>query len=176
MTEYLTNTPVGVTHIWPYSKLVNPEAQPFSNEREADVWDELREMTFDEDMQGKICVALHSTLNHNAHANDFKKLLEKDDIASNRVSFFRPRVMELNIHRAATPEFSYQRVVEAVGSDGEATSKTSTIVIPAEQARDEKEARTIPFHLGSKPDAEFLINQHRNHEICALVLWHPDEP
>ena len=54
-----------VTHVWPYSKIINPEAQPFSNEREADVWDELRDLTLDEDVWGKyVWHSMH--LNHDA--------------------------------------------------------------------------------------------------------------
>src|SRR2546427_2090444 len=100
--EHTTNRPVGITHIWPHSKLVNPEAQPFSDEREADVWDELRDLTFDEDVRGQICVALHATINHDAFANDFKEDLEKDDVVNNRVAFYVPREVEFHIHRPAT--------------------------------------------------------------------------
>ena len=48
-------------------------------------------------------------------------------------------------------------------------------MIPAERAHDEKETRTTPFHLGSRVDAQFVVKQFSNHEICALVLWYPDE-
>src|SRR5690349_19918487 len=106
MEEYKTN--VGVTHIWPYSKLVNPEAQPFSSEREADVWDELRDLTFDEDVQGKICVALHASFNHDTYANDFTKTLQQNDVVNNRVAFYRPREVEFNVHRPGTPEHTFQ--------------------------------------------------------------------
>jgi hypothetical protein len=182
MTEHITNTLVGVTHVWPYSKLVNPEAQPFSSEREADVWDELRDLTFDEDMRGEICVALHATVNHDAFASDFAEELQQDDVVNNRVSFYVPREVEFNIHRPATEAWSYQRlrsVAEAYkqGPNGleEVPDTSDPIMVPAEPAHDEVEKRTIPFHLGSKLDAEEAIRQHRNHEICALVLWHPDE-
>jgi hypothetical protein len=46
----------------------------------------------------------------------------------------------------------------------------------AKSPRDEKETRTIPFHLGSRVDAQFVVKQFNDLEICALVLWHPDEP
>ena len=108
MTEHTTN--VGVTHIWPYSKLVNPEAQPFSDERGADVWDELRDLTFDEDLRGNICVALHASLNHDAYAGDFKREIEKDHVVNNRVTFYRPREVEFNVHHPATPEHTFQRL------------------------------------------------------------------
>ena len=180
--QQTTNTLVGVTHIWPYSKLVNPEAQPFSREREAHVWDELRSLTFDEDARGQICVALHATINHNGFADDFTEDLEKDDVVNNRVSFYRPREVEFHIHSPAQPEWTYQpprSVAEAYkyGPNGweEVPDTSAPIVVPAEPACDEIETRTIPFHLGSKLDAESVINQHRNHEICALVLWHPTE-
>lgn len=182
MHEEQNNMSVGVTHIWPYSKLVNPEAQPFSNEREEDVWDELRSLTFDDDVRGDIGVAVHSTFHHNADANDFKKRLEEDDVVNSRVKFYHPREVKLNIHRPATPEHTFQplRSVDEefkLGPDGweEVPDASALIVITAEPARDEKETRAIPFHLGSKADAENVIKQHRNHEICALVLWYPDD-
>ncbi len=97
-----------ITHIWPYSKIVNPEAQPFSDERESDVWDELRELTLDDEVRGKICVALHDTLNHTASANAFNHELLRETVANNRVSFYRPREVELNIHRPAIAARSVQ--------------------------------------------------------------------
>ncbi len=182
MQEETNNTLVDVTHIWPYSKHVNPEAQPFSDEREADVWDELRNLTFDEDVRGKICVALHAAFNHEAYAGDFKSEIEKDDVVNNRVTFYRPRKVEFNVHRPATPSYVFQplRSVDEefkLGPDGwEEVPDTSTpIAVSAVAARDERETRTIPFHLGSKLDGEFVIKQHRNREISALVLWYPDD-
>ncbi len=170
-----------VTHIWPHSKIVNPEAQPFSSEREADVWAELRDMTFD-DERGKIFVALHASLHHTAYAGDFKKEIEKDGVVNNRVTFYRPREVELSVHRPATPAQTLQplRSVDEefkLGPDGwEEVPDTSTpIVIPAEPARDEKETRVIPFNLGSKADAQFVVKQFNEHEMCALVLWYPDD-
>src|SRR5713226_7689118 len=106
MQEHTNN--VGVTHVWPCSKLVNPEAQSFSNEREADVWDELRDLTFDEDVTGKVFVALHTSLNHDAYAGDFKREIEQDDVVNNRVTFYRPREVEFNVHRPATREHAFQ--------------------------------------------------------------------
>src|SRR6266567_9379418 len=160
MAEYANNTLVGVTHIWPYSTLVNQEAQPFSDERAADVWDELRDLTFDDDVRGKICVALHASHLHNDYATDFKEELEKDDVVNNRVAFYRPRNVEFHIHRPATRELKFQplrSVAEAYkhGLNGweEEPDTSAPIVIPAEPAHDEKETHTIPFHLGSKLDA-----------------------
>jgi len=180
MQEHTNN--VGVTHVWPCSKLVNPEAQPFSNEREADVWDELRDLTFDEDVRGKVFVALHASLNHDAYAGDFKREIEKDDVVNNRVTFYRPREVEFNVHRPATPEHTFQplRSVDEefrLGADGweEVPDTSAPIVILAKSARDEKETRRIPFNLGSRVDAQFVVRQFNNHEIVALVLWHPDE-
>jgi hypothetical protein len=118
-------------------------------------------------VQGKICVALHESLNHNGAENDFKHELEKDVVANNRVAFYRPREVEFNIHRPATLERTYEW--------GDASGASETHVVPAKLARDDKEKKTIPFHLGSKPDAEFVIKQHRNHEISAMVLWYPNE-
>lgn len=182
MTE-TQSTPVGVTHVWPYGREVNPEAQAFSDEREADVWDELRSLTLDDEVRGKIAVALHETVNHNNAANTFNHELQKDDVGTNRVSFYRPREVELHIQRAAIPAHSFQRLrsvdeefkLNANGEFEEVPDTSAPIEIPAKKARDEKEKRTIAFHLGSKLDAEFVIKQHRNHEICALVLWYPDE-
>jgi hypothetical protein len=177
MTETSINTPVGVTHIWPYSREINPDAQPFSSEREADVWEELRDFTLDDEVRGDICVALHSTF-HDTDANAFLKLLQKDDVADNRVHFYKPREQKLNIRKAATEAWTYQPPIfeDFVDDLNGWKGDTSTpIVIPAEPGRVEVQKRLIPFHLGSKPDAEFVIKQHRNHEICALVLWGPDD-
>src|SRR6266852_3729680 len=181
MLEHTTN--VGVTHVWPYNKLVNPEAQPFSNERDAEVWDELRDLTFDEDVRGNVFVALHTSLNHDAYAGDFKREIEKDDVVNNRVMFYRPREGEFNVHRPATPEHTFQplRSVDeefTLGPDGweEVPDTSAPIVILAKSACDEKETRRIPFNLGSRVDAQFVVKQFNNHEICGLVLWHPDEP
>ncbi len=177
MKETLTNT-VGVTHIWPYSREINPAAHPFSSEREADVWNELRDLTLDEEVRGDICIALHSTFQHNADANAFLKSLEKDDVADNRVHFYKPREQKLNIRKAATVAWTYHPPIFEDFVDDLSGWKGVTpapIVVPAKSACVEVEKRLIPFHLGSKPDAEFVIKQHRNHEICALVLWFPDE-
>jgi AAA domain len=181
MAEYTTN--VGVTHIWPYSREINSDAQPFSEERESDIWDELRDLTLDDEVRGKIAVALHETLNHNATANTFNHELQRDDVGANRVTFYRPREVEFHIQRAATPARSYRPLrsvdeefkLNESGEFEEVPDTSDPIVIPAKPARDEKDKHTIAFHLGSKPDAEFVIKQHRNHEICALVLWYPDE-
>jgi hypothetical protein len=180
MTEHTTN--VGVTHIWPYSKIVNPEAQPFSNEREADVWDELRHLTFDDDVRGKIYVALHASFNHDAYAGDFKREIEKDHVVNNRVTFYRPREVEFNVHHPATREHSFQlpRSVDEefkFGENGweEVPDTSDPIVIAAVPAHDGKETRKIAFHLGSSVDAQLVVKQFANHEVCALVLWYPDE-
>lgn len=87
MTEYANNTPVGVTHIWPYNRLINPDAQPFSSEREADVWDELRDLTFDKDAHGDIWVTTHVAVHHEQVKKEFANALLKDDVVYNRVSF-----------------------------------------------------------------------------------------
>lgn len=105
------------------------------------------------------------------------------DVVNNRVTFYRPREVEFNVHRPATPEHTFQplRSVDEEfrhGPDGweEVPDTSAPIVIPAKSARDEKETRGIPFNLGSKGDAQFVVKQSNNYEICALVLWHPDEP
>lgn len=182
--QHTANTSVGVTHVWPYNKFVNEDAQPISDEREADIWDELRDLTFDDDVQGNIFVALHETLNHNAAASDFKDKLEEDDVVTSRVSFYVPREVELTIHRPATAEWTFHKVRSVAeefkrngsGKWEEVPDTSDPIVVPAKPARDEVEKRKIEFHLGSKLDAEAVIKQHRSHEICALVLWRPEEP
>jgi hypothetical protein len=164
-----TDTKTRVTHIWPNSKQFIPEAQPFSDEREADVWDELRNLTFDEDVRGNIGVVTH----YPDEQDDFLSILKKEDVVLSRVCFFKSREVEWSVHRPAT-EAHYSQLQSV--ADIEAGLETTTpIVVPAKQARIEKKKRIIPFHLGSKFDADFLIKQHRDGEISALVLWYPDE-
>jgi hypothetical protein len=179
MTEYSTNTLVGVTHIWPYSKLVNPEAQPFSSEREADVWDELRDLTFDDDVRGKIAVITHTI--HQNDRDSFLNQLRKDDVDIDPVKFFPSRELERKIYHPASKAYSFQplRSVDeefVLGPDGfkEVPDTSAPIVIPAEDAWIETRKERIAFHLGLKQDAEEVIKQHLKHEISALVLWQPE--
>lgn len=181
MTEHQT-TPVGIAHVWPYNRITNPDAKPISSERASDVWDELRDFTFDEDVRGDIAVITHEGAYFNQIANQFKNELQSDEVVSSRVKFYAPRQVELTIHRPATAGFTFKRprsVAEAFtkGPDGwkEVPDASAPIVIPAEPARDEVETRTIASHLGSKAVAEEVIKDYRNHEICALVLWHPED-
>lgn len=178
-------TTVGITHVWPHSKLFNPDAQPFSDERESDVWDELRDVTLNDDEWGELRVATHTCfnyefkketdvrVNYEAEKETVTEQLTNDDVAISRVKFYSPRDVELNIHRAATPAYSFHRLRSIAEEDLPDTS--APIEVPAEPARKILEKRSIPFHLGSKQDAEAVIKQHRNQELCALVLWHPDE-
>lgn len=175
--EHATNSPVGVAHVWPYSKLVNPEAQPFSSEREADVWDELRNLTFDDDLRGNIAVATHSD-----NGDAFLTQLKKDDVVISRVKFFSSREVEREIHHPATEAYTFQRLRSvneafektASGRWEEVPDYSSPIEVPAEAAHTETRKEEIPFHLGSKLDAETLIKHHRDHEISALILWYPE--
>src|SRR5437879_398502 len=106
--DQATTTPVGVTHLWPHSKLINPEAQPFSHEREADVWDELRDLTFNDDLPGNIAVATFTAIQDDRDA--FLNQLKKEDVVLNRVKFFPSREVELKIHHPATEAHSCQRL------------------------------------------------------------------
>ena len=169
-----------ITHIWPYSRLLNPDAQPFSWERESDVWEELRDLTFDDDLRGKIAVVTHTT--HQDDRDAFLNQLRKDDVDIDPVKFFPSREVQRKIYHPAKEAFSFQplRSVDeefVLGPDGfkEVPDTSSPIVRPAKDAWIETRKELIPFHLGSKPDAECVVKQHRNHEISALVLWYPDE-
>jgi hypothetical protein len=175
MMQDHTDNKAGVTHIWPYNKFLNPSAKPFSDEREADVWEELRDLTFDNDVRGNICVTIHSTFLYREEKSDFTKELMQDDVVFSRVKFIAPRDVELKVHRPATPAYSLPRLTSFT-SDGEEVPDTSALIeVAAEPAHEETQKRSIPFHLGSKPDADQVIKLYRNHELSALVLWHPVE-
>jgi hypothetical protein len=171
----------GVTHVWPHSRLINPEAQPFSDEREAHVWEELRGLTFNNiDLRGSLAVLTSTVLQDDR--DSFLNRLKKDDVAISRVKFFPTREVELKIHRPATQPRSLQslRCIEeefTYGLNGweELPETSPPIEAPAKLAREETCKERIPFHLGSKLDAETVIKQHRNHELSTLVLWYPDE-
>ncbi|MCU1301587.1 MAG: hypothetical protein JWQ87_1871 [Candidatus Sulfotelmatobacter sp.] len=176
MTE-LTINPRGITHIWPHSTPINPDAQPFSDEREADVWDDLRDMTFKKPCS--IAVVTHTTLQNDR--DSFLTQLKKDDFVFNRVKFLASREVELQIHRPCTEASSFQGLRSAEeefkeGPNGwEEVPDTSTpIVIPARPEWVETCKESVPFNLGEKLDADEVVKQYRNHNICALVLWHPD--
>lgn len=159
---------MSITHIWPYNEFVNAGAQPFSDEREVDVWDELRDFTFDDDTTGKIWIALHD--------HDYKDWdrgtcigeLAQDDFVVNRVQYIKPRDVEYKVHRPATEARTY--TFTNLGTEG-----TTTIEALAEPERDELIKKTTPWNLGSKIDAQNVIKGYRNHEIVALVLWYPND-
>ena len=138
-----------ITHVWPYSKFFNLEAQPVSDEREPDVWEELRGLTFNDDLPGNIAVATHTPEQDDRDA--FLNELKKEDVVLSRVKFFASREVELEIHHPATEAYSFKRlrsVAEVVkGPDGEATDNASPIEVPAEAAHTETRLESIPFHL-----------------------------
>jgi hypothetical protein len=177
--QNMINNKAPITHVYPKLPVALGERdevgnfipdhvqEPISDEREGDVWDELRELTFDEEVRGKVCVALHASFNHAAYEGDFTKQFEKEDVVINRLAFYPLREVEHRIRKRATPSRTYHWE--------DASGASETYVVPAQQARDDKETRTVPFHLGSRVDAQFVVKQFKDHEICALVLWHPDD-
>ncbi|MHB8218324.1 MAG: AAA family ATPase [Candidatus Sulfotelmatobacter sp.] len=158
----------GVTHIWPYNTFLNPSAEPFSDEREADVWEELRYLTFDDDVRGDIAVATHVSEMSVSKAIVTDEL-KKDDVVYSRVKFWTNRELECNVYRPATP----------AGSCAVTNALTSAVEyqrdFPAEPARNEVFKKSIAWNLGSKADADDLIAGYKDHDISALVLWEPDE-
>lgn len=112
----MTSTqPVGITHIWPGNKLINPNAQPFSDERETDVWDELRALSFDLEhdlKQGRITVVTH----YPDGGEDFLSVLKKGEVVLSRVFFFEPREIELKVHRLATSTIRKEKISFHLGS------------------------------------------------------------
>jgi hypothetical protein len=164
MTEEQTTK--GITHIWPHS-LLNPDAQPISDEREVDVWDELRDFTFDDD-PGTIWVALHDHTYKDWDRGTCIGELAQDDFVVNRVRYIQPREVEYKVHRPATEArtFTFTNL---------GTEESTTIEAPAESERDELIKKTIPWNLGSKINAQSVIKGYRNHEIVALVLWYPND-
>src|ERR1700730_2245662 len=177
MIDRNENTPVGITHVWPYNRITNSDAKPISDERESDVWDELRELTFDEDVRGKIAVLTHEKdivcangewgNNHNVTCTTLIETFQEDDVVNNRLGFFEPREVEWEVHHPATAEFTFK-------SRALSQKEHKSTTIPAKPAHVETKKERVPVHLGSKLDAEEIIKQHRAHEICALILWHPE--
>ena len=167
---------VGITHVWPY----NPDAEPISQEREEDVWSELRGLTFDDDLRGHLAFLVHAedTFNPKTGWSDFhadtcdvvlQKLYE-DDVVSNCCVFFKQREVNHNIQRPATKEWSYEQPRSAARLN----EPTPIVTVPAEPARVETAAKRVPVHLGSKLDAQDVVKKYLEREIRALVLWEPD--
>lgn len=102
MTELTTNR-AAVTRIWPYKQQFNPAAQPFSDEREADIWEELRDLTFDEDVRGNVIVATH-TPDLRVSKEIVTEQLLHDDVVINRVQFWEPREVACNVYRSGHNE------------------------------------------------------------------------
>ncbi len=167
--EQSTTNKAGITHIWPYSKLINPDAQPFSSEREDDVWEELRDLTFDDDVPGSIWVAPHDDPYTDRNKGTWLGNLAQDDFVTNRVKRIHHREVEYTVHRPATEARSYQIL------NGETDAIEDQIEVPAERERDEVIKKSIPWNLGSKIDAQNAIKGYRNHELSALVLWYPKD-
>jgi len=97
MAEYANNK-AQITHIYPKMPPIGerdeagtfiPEftQQPISDEREGDVWHELRELTF-EDVPGAICVALHETGNDKQRTRElFERTFEKQETEAGCLRF-----------------------------------------------------------------------------------------
>jgi hypothetical protein len=181
MGQQQTNAAVGITHIWPYSKAFNDGAKAISDQREADVWDELRDLTFDEEVRGSIAFLTHEedilcsngewTTNHAVTCTSLKDKLQEDSVVNNRVSFYEQREIEQTIHHPATEQFSFvSQTVAQLGTNEPGTR----ITVPAEPAGVETRKKRLPFHLGSKQAGEEVVKACKNHEICALVLWYPE--
>lgn len=100
---HTTNDRAGVTHIWPYKQQFNSAAQPFSDEREADIWEELRDLTFDEDVRGNVIVATH-TPDLRVSKEIVTEQLLHDDVVINRVQFWEPREVACNVYRSGHNE------------------------------------------------------------------------
>jgi hypothetical protein len=182
MPEANTNNgPVDITHIWPYSKQLNADAKPISDERESDVWDELRDLTFDEDVRGDIAFLTHEEdivcangewgSNHNVTCTTLIEKFQEDLVVNNRFSFFAQREVEQEIHNPATEEIVFtSRTAAQIGTN----EPGRAVTIPAKSARVETRKKRVPVHLGSKLDALAVIEKYRSHEMAALVLWHPE--
>lgn len=171
MREQTTNNK-GITHIWPYNKALNPSAEPFSDEREGDVWEEMRDLTFDDNVRGNIAVATHVSDIASVSKAIVTDELTKGDVVYSRVKFWTTRELQCNIYRPATPAGSF--VVTAV-TDALTEEVESQTDYPAEPARNEVIKKTIPWNLGSKADADDAIAAYKRHDISALVLWEPNE-
>src|ERR1700733_2384175 len=161
---HTTNKAV-VTHIWPYNQHFNPDAQPVSGERETDVWEELRELTFDDELRGKVVFATHVTDSPIGEDIVMEELL-KGDFVHSRVQFWEPREVECKVHRHANPA-RLRKLVNGLDA------VERLIETPAQPARNEVVKKNIAWNLGSKANAEDVI--YRRREISALVLWEPCE-
>lgn len=172
----MTNETVGITHIWPCNRCLCPDAKPFSHENEADVWYELCEMTLNEDVRGQVYIFTHERdilrhdgtwgNNHDIAVSDISKKLTKYEVAENRVGFVPQRDVDLEIYRPATKEIT----LKSHSLSGKEYKTTS----PAEQERVETKKERVPFNLGVKADAKWIIGEYRRHRVCALVLWKPE--
>jgi hypothetical protein len=85
---HTTNNKAVVTHIWPKSRSLGlpdePRQKAISDEREGDVWYELRELTFEQE-PGCILVATHEVQRDGD--NQFTKTFEKDEVLAGRLRF-----------------------------------------------------------------------------------------
>ena len=164
---HTTNDRAGVTHIWPYNKLFNPDAQPFSGESDSDVWAELRDLTLDDDVRGNIVVATHVADLRVSKEIVIEEFL-KGDVVYSRIKFVQPREVEWNVYRPARSAHHFEL---CDGLTGAIENKDD---YPAMPARNEVVKKSIAWNLGSKADAEYVVATHRKREISALVLWEPD--
>jgi hypothetical protein len=161
MTEPTTNK-TRITHIYPKLPPIGerdeegtfiPEfiQQPISDEREGDVWQELRELTF-EDAPGAIFVALHEindkqVVDHVVQKQVFERKFEKQETEAGRVRFL--------------PNLKLTRELKKEGKK-----------ITKEEL--------IPWNLGLRQCADEVIKRcsfRRGDDlepVLALVLWQPD--
>jgi hypothetical protein len=168
--EQLTanNSPSGITHIWPRNKFINPDAKPFSDEREADVYDEIRDLTFDDDVRGSIYIAPHDFIWKDWTPGTFTGNLSQDDFVVSRVKTLTHREVEYEVHRPATENITLR-------SQNCGTGEIRETVVPAKPERDEVIKKNIPWNLGSRQDANNIIKEYRAGELSALVLWYPND-
>jgi hypothetical protein len=163
-----------ITHIWPINTTINPDAKPFSDEREDDVYAELRDLTLHDDTRGDIWVAPHDFVYDDWDAGTFYgSLCNGGDFTSDRVKTLAHRDVELTVHRAAT-EATCLRLTK-VSEHGIKDDPAPEDWSPALPERDELIKKTIPWNLGSKIDARNVVKAYDKHEVCALILWYPDE-
>lgn len=142
-----TNHKAVVTHIYPKNDLgiEGIVQKPISEEREGNVWYELRDLTFD-DVPGRILVATHEV--ERDEDNQFTKLFEKEEVVNGRLYF---------------P--SRAKLTMGVIKEGQTHTKEKVLPWSLEirACADEVIARWKP-HYNS--DVE---------PILALVLWYPQD-
>lgn len=144
MNEQLT-APVGITHVWPRGKTSDKSATPFSDERASDVWDEIGDLTCDEDRKRKVVVLTHEGALHDVTAENILESLKRHgNFVNERVKFAEPGYFEREMF----------------------CSKTGSVEI---------EDGYIFANLDSWRHAHAIIGMYKSHRLDALVLWLPEK-